>query len=56
VSLSGIPSGSYELLLKIEDSHASISDRAEYAIQLANNSTWESTEGLNNLQHTLIIN
>lgn len=56
VSLSGIPSGNYELLLKIEDSHASISDRVEYSIQLANSNTWESTDGFNDLQHTLTIN
>ncbi|MDO5968981.1 DUF4832 domain-containing protein [Flavivirga aquimarina] len=56
VSLSGIPSGNYELLLKIEDSHDTLSDRTEYSIQLANTNTWEAALGLNNLQHTLIIN
>lgn len=56
VSLSGIPSGNYELLLKIEDSHDTLSDRTEYSIQLANTNTWEAALALNNLQHTLIIN
>lgn len=56
VSLSGIPSGQYELFLKIEDSHSSISERTEYAIQLANTNSWDATEGTNNLSHTLIIN
>ncbi|MEP5338750.1 MAG: DUF4832 domain-containing protein [Algibacter sp.] len=56
VSLSGIPSGSYQLLLKIEDASDTLSDRPEYSIQLANTNTWESAEGLNDLQHTLIIN
>lgn len=56
VSLTEIPSGSYKLFLKIEDSHAIIADRPEYAIQLANTSMWDSTEGFNDLQHTLTIN
>ena len=55
VSLSGIPAGNYDLLLKIEDSHIILSDRPEYSIQLANTGTWESTEGLNKLSHTLTI-
>ncbi len=56
VSLSGIPAGQYELFLKIEDSHNTLSNRPEYAIQLANSDSWESTEGLNKLSHTLTIN
>ncbi|WP_299666562.1 DUF4832 domain-containing protein [uncultured Polaribacter sp.] len=56
VSLSGIPLGNYELLLKIEDGHDTLSNRPEYAIQLANTNTWEATNGLNNLSHTLTIN
>lgn len=56
VSLSGIPAGQYELLLKIEDIHSTISDRSEYSIQLANKDTWVSNDGLNKLLHTLTIN
>jgi hypothetical protein len=56
VSLSGVPAGQYELFLKIEDSHSSISDRPEYAIQLANTNSWDSTDGTNKLSHTLTIN
>lgn len=56
VNLSGIPAGQYELFLKIEDRSASLADRPEYSIQLANSGTWESTEGLNKLLHTLTIN
>jgi len=56
VNLSGIPVGQYELFLKIEDSYDTLSDRPEYSIQLANSDTWESTEGLNKLLHTLTIN
>lgn len=56
VSLSGIPAGDYELLLKIEDSNSTLSDRPEYSIQLANSNIWEPEEGLNKLAHTLTIN
>lgn len=56
ISLSGIPSGSYELYLKIEDGYDSLSDRPEYSIQLANTNTWNATDGFNDLKHTLIIN
>jgi hypothetical protein len=55
VDLSGIPADSYELLLKIEDSSAKLSDRPEYSIQLANVDTWDATNGQNNISHTLII-
>lgn len=56
VSLSGIPSGNYEVLLKIEDQFETLSDRPAYSIQLANTNTWDSTEGVNKLLHTLTIN
>lgn len=56
ISLSGIPAGSYKLYLKIEDNSASLADRPEYSIRLANKDTWESTEGINSLLHTLTIN
>ncbi|MGC1204002.1 MAG: DUF4832 domain-containing protein [Flavobacteriaceae bacterium] len=56
VNLSGIPSGSYELFLKIEDQSSSLSDRPEYSIQLANTGIWDVSNGYNNLSHTLIIN
>lgn len=56
ISLSDIPSGDYQLLLKIEDVSDTLSDRSEYSIQLANTNTWEPSTGLNDLQHTLTIN
>lgn len=56
VSLSGIPAGQYQLFLKIEDTFESLSDRPEYSIQLANDNTWDATEGINDLLHTLTIN
>tara|TARA_R110002049_G_scaffold264918_1_gene441031 strand:+ start:3754 stop:5118 length:1365 start_codon:yes stop_codon:yes gene_type:complete len=56
VSLSGIPAGSYQLFLKIEDQSSTLADRPEYSIQLANSGTWDATNGYNSLSHTLIIN
>ncbi len=56
INLSGIPAGKYNLFLKIEDGSASLAERPEYSIRLANEGTWEPTEGYNNLQHTLTIN
>lgn len=56
VNLSGIPAGSYELFLKIEDQFSTIADRPEYAIQLANSGAWDADNGYNSLSHTLIVN
>ncbi|MHB1104951.1 MAG: DUF4832 domain-containing protein [Lutibacter sp.] len=55
VSLSGIPTGKYKLFLKIEDGSATLAERPDYSIRLANKDTWESTEGINDLLHTLTI-
>ncbi|MGO4770840.1 DUF4832 domain-containing protein [Flavobacterium sp. W22_SRS_FK3] len=55
VSLSGIPAGTYELLLKIEDSSSKLSERPDYAIRLANTGVWETTTGFNKLSQTVII-
>ncbi len=55
VSISGIPTGNYKLFLKIEDRSASLAERPDYSIRLANKDTWESTEGINDLLHTLTI-
>ena len=56
INLSGVPAGSYELFLKIEDHSASIADRPEFSIQLANLDSWHATTALNKLSHTLTIN
>ncbi|MEN8124974.1 MAG: DUF4832 domain-containing protein [Bacteroidota bacterium] len=56
VNISGIPSGKYELLLKIEDTSEKISDRPEYCIRLANSTLWEEAKGINKLLHTVTIN
>lgn len=55
VSLSDIPAGSYELLLKIEDSSSKLSDRPDYSIRLANTGVWEAATGFNKLSQTVII-
>lgn len=55
VSLSEIPAGTYELLLKIEDSSSKLSERPDYAIRFANTGVWETTTGFNKLSQTVII-
>ncbi|PWB27620.1 DUF4832 domain-containing protein [Flavobacterium sp. HTF] len=55
VSLSGIPAGNYELLLKIEDSSSKLTDRPDYCIRLANTGVWEASTGFNKLSQTVII-
>ncbi|MBP1225639.1 DUF4832 domain-containing protein [Flavobacterium sp. 1355] len=55
VSLSEIPAGSYELLLKIEDASSKLSDRPDYSIRLANTGLWETPTGFNKLSQTVII-
>lgn len=52
ISLSGIPTGEYDLFLSLPDS---LNDIPEYAIQLANTGTWETLTGYNNLNHTITI-
>ncbi|MHB1146712.1 MAG: DUF4832 domain-containing protein [Lutibacter sp.] len=56
VNLSGIPTGNYELFIKIEDGSASLADRPEFSIRLANKDTWVPSTGSNKLLHTLTIN
>lgn len=56
IGLADIPAGDYKLYLKIEDASASLKDRPEYSIQLANSDTWEANTGMNELLHTLTIN
>jgi hypothetical protein len=55
VSLSGIPAGTYELLLKIEDSSTKLVDRPDYCIRFANTGVWEAATGFNKLSQTVII-
>jgi hypothetical protein len=41
--------------LSIPDADTALASRPEYAIRLANENTWESTTGYNNLNYTLNI-
>lgn len=50
-----VTEGSYKMYLVLPDSDATLATRPEYAIRMANNNTWESTTGYNNLNHTLTI-
>lgn len=55
VTLTEIPAGTYELLLKIEDNSSKLSDRPEYCVRLANTGLWETATGFNKLSQTVII-
>ena len=47
--------GQYDLFLFLPDQYSSIEIRPEFAIRLANQDTWDSNTGYNNLNTTLII-
>jgi hypothetical protein len=55
LSTASVPAGTYELLLGLPDAHASIAERPEYAIRLANTGVWEEQTGYNKLNHTLEV-
>lgn len=55
VSLTEIPAGTYELLLKIEDSSSKLADRPDYCIRFGNTGLWEATTGFNKLSQTVTI-
>ena len=50
-----MPKGKYDLLLFLPDKYASITDRPEYAIRIANKDMWESSTGYNKLSATVDI-
>jgi hypothetical protein len=57
---SDMPTGQYELLLRLADPEASLYDRAEYAIRFANTlpggaDVWNAATGYNSLGHTVSI-
>ncbi|SFW69455.1 DUF4832 domain-containing protein [Chitinophaga sancti] len=52
---SGMPAGTYELLLNLPDGYNSLRNMPAYSIRLANNNVWESTTGYNNLNHKITI-
>jgi hypothetical protein len=56
VSLAGIPGGGYELFLRIADQDPALAERAEYAVQLANNNGWLTEHnGINRLNKQITI-
>ncbi|MGN6416385.1 MAG: DUF4832 domain-containing protein [Pseudobacter sp.] len=52
---AAVPAGNYEIYLSLPDKYASIGNRPEYAIRLANKDTWESATGLNKLNIVLEV-
>ena len=56
VAVTGVPAGTYALLLNLADPSASLYARPEYAIRLANTGgLWEAGTGFNALNHTLTV-
>lgn len=55
VTITNIPAGTYELLLKIEDIHSELKGKSAYNIRFANTNVWETSTGLNKLNHTVTI-
>ncbi len=55
ITLTGVPAGSYALLLNLPDPVSALSTRPEYSIQTANTGTWEAGTGFNNLLMTVTI-
>lgn len=52
---SNVVPGTYKLFMVLPDSDPTLSTRPEYSIRMANNNTWESTTGYNNLLHNVNI-
>jgi hypothetical protein len=50
-----VKAGSYQLFLFFPDNYASISNRPEFAVRLANEGVWESSTGYNNLNTVLDV-
>ncbi|MEE6262880.1 DUF4832 domain-containing protein [Plantactinospora sonchi] len=55
VSLAGVPSGTYRLLLSLPDPQPRLATRPEYAIRLANTNVWEPSTGYNDLLHSVVV-
>jgi hypothetical protein len=47
--------GTYDLFLHLADPYATIHDRPEYSIRLANANLWEPASGFNKLNHSITI-
>lgn len=55
LNLTGIPAGDYDMYLAITDRDATLKNRVEYSVRLANTGTWNETTGLNSLNHQVKI-
>jgi hypothetical protein len=55
VGIGSIPNGTYNLYLALKDTASALMNIANYSIQMANTSTWESTTGYNLLK-TFTVN
>jgi hypothetical protein len=55
LTLNGIPVGDYDLYLSITDNSSGLKNRIEYAVRLANTTTWDETTGMNNLKHQVNV-
>jgi hypothetical protein len=55
----GIPrdlaAGEYDILLNLPDPAATLRNRSEFSIRVANAGTWESATGFNRLNHRVIV-
>jgi hypothetical protein len=56
ITLTGVPAGTYALLLNLPDPESALYGRPEYSIQTANTGTWEASTGFNNLLQTVTVN
>jgi hypothetical protein len=52
---NSMPAGDYDVFLSLADKYSSLAGRNEYAIRMANDSTWETKTGYNNLRFDLTI-
>jgi len=52
---ANLTAGNYKMYLSLPDAAASLSNRPEFAIRLANDNVWESVTGYNTLNHTLNV-
>jgi hypothetical protein len=50
-----VPSGAYHLYLNLPDPEPALTNNPLYSIRLANQGTWESVTGYNDLRHTVIV-
>jgi Domain of unknown function (DUF4832)/Domain of unknown function (DUF4874) len=55
VSLSGVPAGTYRLLLNLPDPRPGLATLPEYSIRLANTGVWEPATGFNDMLHTVTV-